>query len=201
MNETAKSRSAPPVSDEELVRQAKDGDEDALTALVVRYAALVRRRAMGFAKGTLDADDLYQEGMIALLSAVRGFREGAGGTFRTFAAACVNNKLRSAVISHMRDKNAPMRAYLSLSDAQGEEERLLVSADDPEQMVIAGEETDARRREIETLLSPFERQVLKCYLSAYSYDEMAKRLGSTTKAVDNALQRVRRKLRKSFASA
>lgn len=183
--------------DAELALGAKDGDDDALTRLICRYAPLVRLRARAFARGMLDEDDLYQEGMIALLSAVRGFREDTG-SFKTFVAVCVNNKLRNAVVSHMREKNAPMRDYLSLSE-QEEGELPAQGADDPAQLVIAGEELAARRRKIETVLSPFERQVLTLYLNAFSYEEMARRLDSTTKAVDNALQRTRRKLRGAFA--
>ena len=162
-------------SDEQLVARAKDGDDEALTALIQRYAPFVRMRAGAYGVKELDADDLYQEGMIALLTAVRNYCAGLNSSFRTFASVCINNKLNSALRAHMREKNAPMRGYLSLS-----------------------EETDARNRRIETLLSLFERQVLKLYLSSYSYEEMSKQLGSSTKAVDNALQRVRRKLRTVF---
>ena len=91
-----------------------------------------------------------------------------------------------------------MRGYLSLSEPEVPEEALTAHTLDPEQLVIQSEETDARNRRIETLLSLFERQVLKLYLSSYSYEEMSKQLGSSTKAVDNALQRVRRKLRTVF---
>ena len=162
-------------SDEQLVARAKDGDDEALTALIQRYAPFVRMRAGAYGVKELDADDLYQEGMIALLTAVRNYCAGLNSSFRTFASVCINNKLNSALRAHMREKNAPMRGYLSLS-----------------------EQTDARNRRIETLLSLFERQVLKLYLSSYSYEEMSKQLGSSTKAVDNALQRVRRKLRTVF---
>ena len=138
--------------------------------------------------------------MIALLKAVRNYRSDLEGSFKTFAVVCINNKLISAIAAHMRDKNAPMRGYLSLSDSDVSEEQLADSSvrSDPEFLVIQNEEADARNRRIETLLSIFERQVLKLYLSSYSYDEMATNLGSSTKAVDNALQRVRRKLRTVF---
>lgn len=125
---------------------------------------------------------------------MRNYREDAPGRFKTFAAVCVNNKLISTVTAHMRDKNAPMRSYLSLGE-DVPEEALASPGDDPEQLLIASEETNARNRQIATLLSPFERQVLRLYLSSYSYDEMSRELGSSSKAVDNALQRVRRKLR------
>ena len=188
-------------SDEKLALLAKDGNDEALAALITRYMPFVLMRARSFAKGELDPDDLYQEGMIALLKAVRNYREDMAGSFKTFAAVCVNNKLISTVTSHMRQKNAPMRSYFSLNDDDWPEDLLAIPhpENDPEQLVIANEEILDRNRRVETLLSPFERQVLRLYLSSYSYDEMSRQLGSSTKAVDNALQRVRRKLRSVFA--
>ena len=188
------------VADETLAQRAKNGDDEALADLIERYTPLVCMRARAYARGVMDVDDVYQEGMIALLKAVRNYREDTAGSFRTFAAVCVNNKMLSAVTAHMRDKNAPMRSYLSLSGRENPEYLLAaVSPEtDPEKLVIASEESAARNRRIETLLSPFERQVLRLYLSSYSYEEMSRQLGSSTKAVDNALQRVRRKLRNVF---
>ena len=188
------------VADETLAQRAKNGDDEALADLIERYTPLVCMRARAYARGVMDVDDVYQEGMIALLKAVRNYREDTAGSFRTFAAVCVNNKMLSAVTAHMRDKNAPMRSYLSLSGREIPEDLLAaVSPEtDPEKLVIASEESAARNRRIESLLSPFERQVLRLYLSSYSYEEMSRQLGSSTKAVDNALQRVRRKLRNVF---
>lgn len=188
------------VADETLAQRAKNGDDEALADLIERYTPLVCMRARAYARGVMDVDDVYQEGMIALLKAVRNYREDTAGSFRTFAAVCVNNKMLSAVTAHMRDKNAPMCSYLSLSGREIPEDLLAaVSPEtDPEKLVIASEESAARNRRIENLLSPFERQVLRLYLSSYSYEEMSRQLGSSTKAVDNALQRVRRKLRNVF---
>ena len=188
------------VADETLAQRAKNGDDEALADLIERYTPLVCMRARAYARGVMDVDDVYQEGMIALLKAVRNYREDTAGSFRTFAAVCVNNKMLSAVTAHMRDKNAPMRSYLSLSGREIPEDLLAaVSPEtDPEKLVIASEESAARNRRIENFLSPFERQVLRLYLSSYSYEEMSRQLGSSTKAVDNALQRVRRKLRNVF---
>ena len=188
------------VAGESLALRAKYGDGEALGDLIERYTPLVCMRARAYARGVMDVDDVYQEGMIALLKAVRNYREDTAGSFRTFAAVCVNNKMLSAVTAHMRDKNAPMRSYLSLSGREIPEDLLAaVSPEtDPEKLVIASEESAARNRRIENLLSPFERQVLRLYLSSYSYEEMSRQLGSSTKAVDNALQRVRRKLRNVF---
>ncbi len=188
------------MSDEMLAKQAKNGDDQALTALIDRYIPLVRTRACAFSGNGLEAEDLSQEGMIALLKAVRNYREDAAGNFKTFATVCVNNKLSSALTAYMREKNAPMRGYVSLSEEDSLGGILAVPdlQSDPESLLIHSEEARARNHRIETLLSPFERQVLKLYLSSFSYDEMSRQLGSSTKAVDNALQRVRRKLRNVF---
>lgn len=200
MNASSKSETIYKQTDEMLASLAKEGSDEALTSLIQRYVPLVILRARTYAKSGLDEDDLFQEGMIALLKAVRNYRNDYEGSFKTFAVVCINNKLNSAITAHMRDKNAPMRGYLSLSDSDVLEEQVADSSirNDPEFLVIQNEETDARNRCIENLLSKFERQVLMLYLSSYSYEEMARHLGSSTKAVDNALQRVRRKLRNVF---
>lgn len=187
-------------NDDVLASLAKSGDDTALVDLIERYAPFVRAKARSFAKGTLDVDDLFQEGMVALLKAVRYYRSDAQSSFRTFASVCIANKMLSVLTAHMRQKNAPMRGYISLDESEVSEDSLAVSRGqtDPELLVIQSEEAALRNRCIETLLSPFERQVLRLYLSSYSYDEMSQSLGSTAKAVDNALQRVRRKLRNVF---
>lgn len=118
------------VADETLAQRAKNGDDEALADLIERYTPLVCMRARAYARGVMDVDDVYQEGMIALLKAVRNYREDTAGSFRTFAAVCVNNKMLSAVTAHMRDKNAPMRSYLSLSGREIPED--LLAAVSPE---------------------------------------------------------------------
>lgn len=202
MDMTTQANTLEDALDEQLAVQAKGGDSDALALLIQRYIPLVRLRAKTYCKGVLDEDDLFQEGMIALLKAIRNYRSDVPGSFKTFAFVCVNNKLISAVTAHMREKNTPMRGYLSLSEPEtATDSFLLVSPQEngPEQVLIRNEEAYALNRKIENLLSLFERQVLCLYLSSYSYDEMSRQLGSSTKAVDNALQRVRRKLRNAFS--
>lgn len=187
-------------TDEQLALLAKNGDEDALTLLIQRYIPQVMLRAKAFARGGLDVDDLLQEGMLALLKAVRHYRRDGGGSFRTFAMVCVNNKLTSAVTALQSNKTLPMQSYVSLSEPDGAHEqiRMLSTQSSPELLLIESEEAQARSQRMQTLLSSFELSVLRLYLSSYSYAEMAQRLHSTVKAVDNALQRVRRKLRGAF---
>lgn len=200
MNISSKSEIMDKQTDETLAILAKEGSDDALTSLIQRYVPLVILRVRTYAKSGLDEDDLFQEGMIALLKAVRSYRDCFKGSFKTFAVVCINNKLNSAIRAHMRDKNAPMREYLSLSDSNVTEEQLADSSvqNNPEFRVIENEEVDACNRCIDNFLSQFEQQVLRLFLSSYSYEEMARHLESSTKAVDNALQRVRRKLKNVF---
>lgn len=187
------------LSDETLARRAKQSDDRALVGLIRRYEPFVRYRARSVAaRAGLEADDLFQEGMIALLGAIRNYSDAGAGSFKTFAAVCVNNKLSSALTAHMRGKNAPMRGYYSIHEDGFDQAGLLLEEDSPEDLVIENEEQHARNQRINDLLSDFERQVLQLYLNSYSYEEMAKNLGTSTKAVDNALQRVRRKLRSVF---
>ena len=192
----------PPIQgDVQLALAAKSGDGAALALLVERYTPFVRLRTRAYARQSLEAEDLFQEGMIALLKAVRCYRPGGSGSFGAFAATCVNHKLISAVRAHMRQKNAPMRDSLSLSDpALPEPAARDPLGQDPQALVIASEEASDRARRMEALLSPLERQVLRLYLSGCSYAETAGRLEVSAKAVDNALQRIRRKLRSPFGS-
>lgn len=188
-------------SDEQLARAAKESDDQALISLIRRYEPFVRGRAGSISsRAGLDADDLFQEGMIALLGAIRNYSDTGAGSFKTYASVCVNNKLSSALTAHMRGKNTPMRGYFSLSESEDALSQIGLSNKEgsPENLVIESEEKNARNRRINGLLSGFERQVLQLYLNSYSYEEMAKNLGTSTKAVDNALQRVRRKLRSVF---
>lgn len=183
-------------SDDSLLKRfAEKSDYESLTVLIQRYTALVRLRARRYAIDTLDAEDLFQEGMIALLKAIRNYKPGSDAAFKTFAAVCINNKLRNVLSSHLSQKNVPMLGYVSFDEGYENQDTL---CDDPVQTLISQEETDSRLRRIETLLSVFEMQVMQCYLQGLSYEKMAVALHSSTKAVDNALQRIRRKLRAHF---
>lgn len=188
-------------SDEILVQSAKTGDETALTFLIKRFTPHVRNRAKWFVRYGLDIDDLFQEGMIAFLKAVRCYQKQCTSSFKTFAFTCVNNKMLSIVKAHKRNKNAPMRNYLPFSEMEDSLEHQAFGSKmqvDPQNLLIEREEIATHNQHINTLLSTFEQQVFQLYLGSYSYDEMSEKLGSSTKAVDNALQRVRRKLRTSL---
>ena len=163
--------------DAQLALAAKGGDGAALDQLLKRYAPFVRLRTRLYAYRSLEEEDLFQEGMIALLKAVRSYRPGEPGTFGTFAAVCVNHKLLSAVRAHLRQKNAPMREHLSLNDPElPEPASLAPHLQDPQALVIAREELADRAKRMEKLLSPLEQRVLRLYLSSCSYGEISRRL-------------------------
>ncbi|MCI5800796.1 MAG: sigma-70 family RNA polymerase sigma factor [Oscillospiraceae bacterium] len=180
--------------DDELARRAREGDTDALVLLIARYSVLAGGRAKSYRVAGLEEEDLTQECLIGLLKAVRNY-DGAA-SFRPYAVLCMKRQLFTAVKAGLAKKHGPLNNYVSLegegSPFPGAFEP---SVDGPETLLILEEGMEQRRRQMEALLSSFERDALKLYLCGFTYEEMSKRLKSTEKSVDNALQRVRRKLR------
>ncbi len=187
--------SAQRLTDEELVKLSREGQNDAMAALISRYLPLVRHKARGLYGPGLEQDDLVQEGLIGLLKAIRGYDAGREAGFATFATLCITGRMMSAVRAALSPKHSPLRDYMSISPQEGEEKLLIPAQDDPESYIIGKEDTEALRRKIATLLSLFEQDTLRLYFQGHSYREISKLLHSSPKAVDNALQRVRRKLR------
>ncbi len=179
-------------SDEELVTLACAENEEAFARLVSRYSALLHRLSAQYS-GTspLDAEDLAQEGLLGLLSAVRTYRSGGGAAFGTYACTCMRNRMLSAV---RRSQGIP--PLLSDPDEPPATE---AAADDPAALLVRQEELEALRTHLRSALTELEYQVLMRYLGAYSYEEIASSLSISRKAVDNALQRLRRKLAVSFS--
>jgi RNA polymerase sporulation-specific sigma factor len=157
-----------------------------------RYLPLVRRRANAFRSMGVEPDDLVQEGLIGLLYAARAYQKDHGASFETFAYRCITNRLRTAVIAAGR---TPLALRYDGSLKPGGGELCSTLQQDPEEIFIDREETQRWLDRMSSLLSGFEKQAIWLYLRGYSYQEMAASLQSTTKAVDNALQRARRKLR------
>lgn len=179
-------------SDETLAANARGGDEDATATLVCKYIPLVRSRAASFYGPGLEQDDLVQEGFIGLLKAIRSYDPLRESSFRTFAVLCVTGRMMSAVRASLSSKHSPLRDYRSIS-----QEGLAFSADvDPESYFIGKEEAQLLWNQIFTKLSSFERDALRLYLSGHSYREMSLILQASSKSVDNAIQRIRRKLKK-----
>lgn len=190
-------------SDEILCVLSAEGDRLAEEQLVTRYNRLVRVCARPYFLAGGDSEDLIQEGMIGLLSAIRGFQPGRETSFRTYAEVCIRNRLRSAVRSAARDKHMMLNDSVALSDDamgavpyRGSQSE----AEDPEAVLIGQEEWAGRKKALSDRLSKFERQVFALYLKGCSYEEIARQVGRPLKTVDNAVQRIRRKAEACFSS-
>lgn len=183
-------------SDKELAAKAKDGDSAAFGALSERYLPILKNRANRYSNVVgVDTEDFVQEGMIALFKAVKNFDGRMGIQFNTYAVTCINNSMTSAIKTHMR--NAGQTSSFPSGDSLDLEMRV-PAQNAPmllEDMYILQEDSQVFADQIQSLLSNFERQVLRLYLRGNSYLEISGLLSTTTKAVDNALQRIRKKLR------
>ena len=188
-------------SDEELVERSRRLDSDALTVIVTRYLPFIRRRARAMKAGGLEMDDLVQEGLIGLFQAVRRFDAGCGASFGGFAAACIVNRMVTAIRSQNSGKHLPLNSSVSIDDwpDAGLPSRYIQDAAAvPEEIVIMQEKMEAHLKRITSVLSQLELQAFQLYISGHNYQEMAHILHTSPKAVDNALQRVRKKLRSVY---
>lgn len=191
--------------DEVLCSLATRGDRDAEETLVARYNRLVRICARPFFLAGGDSEDLIQEGMIGLVSAIRGFQAGREAKFRTYAEVCIKNRIRSAARAASRDKHSPLNQSVSLgaplldqaAEGYGNDE-LRQRTESPEDMLIGREEREDRMTSLLERLSRFEKMVLDLYLDGFSYSEIALRLDKPVKSVDNAVQRIRQKAAEWF---
>ena len=180
------------VSDEQLVGLARAGDEDAFLLLVARCMPMLNSLSRKYHSSQTESEDLVQEGLLALLTAVRTYGEGKRASFRTYAYTCARNRMISV---WRRFGGIPETE--SMSDA---DERLAPNdTTDPALLLLRREHWELMHERLRALLSPVEYEVLMLYLGSYSYREIADRLRIGTKAVDNALQRLRRKLASSLA--
>jgi len=192
------------IQDEELVSKARDGSEVALEVLINKYKNFVRAKARSYFLVGADRDDIIQEGMIGLYKAVRDFRADKLSSFRAFAELCVTRQIITAIKTATRQKHIPLNSYISLNKPIYDEDsdRTLmdvisgVHISDPEELVINREEFDDIESKMGEILSDLEWQVLVSYLEGRSYQEIAAELNRHVKSVDNALQRVKRKLEK-----
>lgn len=175
-------------SDEFLCRLAVSGDREAEENLVMRYNRLVRMCSRPYFLAGGDSEDLIQEAMFGLLKAIREFDPSRDVTFRTFAEVCIRNRIRSAVSAAGRDKHAPLNNSVPI------ESLLPDMAADPEESFINKEADGERLQRLKDSLSPLERRILSLYLSGLSYGEIGRQIGKSVKSVDNAVQRIRRKV-------
>ena len=180
-------------SDEELVRAFQGGNADAFPALVARYLKLVRVKACSFREiFSLEREDLYQEGLLGLFDAANSFTADGGASFETYAGRCINNRIVSAVRRSSSRKNSFLNHAVPIEEAE------TVGADDtsdPQALLESRDEMNRMLENVHISLSPFERKVLSLYLGGYKRAEIEARLGIPVRAFDNAMARVRKKLR------
>ena len=191
------------VEDLRLVLRARNGDSVALDALLRRYTGFVRLKASSYFIAGGESDDLIQEGLVGLYKAVRDFRTDKETSFRSFAELCITRQIITAIKTATRFKHAPLNTYVSFSHTPaGQEDGDCTlgdalpgpGVDDPAVCVISTEELQSLVFCLGTGLSPLESDALRLYLEGNSYEEMAEGLGCDTKTIDNALQRVKRKV-------
>jgi len=191
------------VEDLRLVLRARNGDSVAMDALLRRYTGFVRLKASSYFIAGGESDDLIQEGLVGLYKAVRDFRTDKETSFRSFAELCITRQIITAIKTATRFKHAPLNTYVSFSHTPAGQEDgdcTLGDAlpgprvDDPVVCVISTEELQSLVFCLGTGLSPLESDALRLYLEGNSYEEMAEGLGCDTKTIDNALQRVKRKV-------
>jgi RNA polymerase sporulation-specific sigma factor len=192
------------LEDLQLVLKARNGSQAAMDQLLRRYHGFVRLKASSYFLAGGDGDDLVQEGMIGLYKAVRDFRPEKETSFRSFAELCVTRQIITAIKSATRYKHAPLNTYVSFSHApagqDGEGDCTLgdalpgPSVDEPSTCVISTEELQSLVGCLGTALSPLESEALRLYLDGRSYERMAEELDCDCKTIDNALQRVKRKI-------
>lgn len=186
-----------------LLKAAQSGDENASSTLLKKYRTLVRCKARSYFLAGGDREDVIQEGMIGLYKAIRDYDPSRQSSFRSFAELCVTRQMITAIKTATRRKHAPLNSYVSLSRptiTEDDGERLLTDIlaakeiCDPAEIVISAWEGDFIRHGLCESLSGFEAQVLRLYVSGRSYQQIAEQLGRHAKAVDNALQRIKRKV-------
>jgi len=187
------------LEDEELILRYRGGDEAVLDYLLDKYKNLVRSRARALFLAGGETDDLIQEGMIGLFKAVRDYETDKGTPFHAFASLCVERQLLSAVQNSNRKKHSPLNSSVSLdADPENEIWTIMRAEDNPEEILIDRENEEVLKGKIREFLSPLENRVLALYLEGYSYADIGEKLNKSSKSVDNALSRIRVKIRENL---
>ena len=192
------------VLDEDVVALCREGDLVAVEYLLNKYKNFVRSKARSYFLIGADHEDIVQEGMIGLYKAIRDFRPDKLASFRAFAELCITRQIITAIKTATRQKHVPLNSYVSLNKPIYDEEsdRTLMDvivegrAQNPEELIIDRENLVSLRDQVDQVLSSLEQDVLNAYLDGKSYQEIADKLGRHVKSIDNALQRVKRKLEK-----
>ncbi len=195
-------------SDEELIDCIREGNENVIDYLMDKYKNLVRKKAQTMFILGADNEDLIQEGMIGLFKAIQNYDHGRDASFFTFAELCISRQIYTAIQASGRKKHMPLNSYISfysneIDEIQGTENVVVSTMEysdknTPEKLVIEQENLDRIERIIEKELSEFEKQVLELHITGMGYVEIAKILGKEAKSVDNALSRLKMKLKKAL---
>ena len=191
------------LSDDDLVARYHGGDDAALKTLIERYRRFARAKARGYFLIGADSDDIEQEGLIGLYKAARDFRPERQASFRAFAELCITRQVITAVKTATRQKHQPLNQYVSISASRPTDESNERTVEDllddhhvadPAEKVVQNEQLDAMRSSMAEMLSGLEVDVLRLYVEGKSYQEIGDQLGRHTKSIDNALQRIKRKI-------
>lgn len=189
------------VSDEQLIEQLRDGRTEVMDYLMEKYKNLVRKKANALYLIGGETEDLIQEGMIGLFKAVQDYRMDRETSFYHFAELCITRQMYTAVEASQRKKHSPLNTYISLNAGQESEEGMYLEMEshlqtlDPETLFISQETVRQLLKQANERLSRMERQVLALYLDGMNYHQISEQMGKTPKSVDNALQRIRAKIR------
>lgn len=180
-------------SDEQLIARLRMGEQDIMDYILDKYKPMVRKRTNALYLIGGENEDLIQEGMIGLFKAVRDYREEKEVPFFNFALLCINRQLYSALESSNRKKHQPLNSYVSFS--KEEIDCMLTGVQSPEELLIEQEKLQEWNEVLQETLSKMERQVLHLYLDGNNYMEIAKQMEKSPKSIDNALQRIRHKIK------
>lgn len=185
--------------EEQLVFNARRGDQLAFASLLTKYAPIIRLKASRFYKGGYDAEDFFQEGTLGLYNAVMTYSRSGGASFGTYASICVEHRLISAYKNASRKKNSPLENYIPLANLDQMNSSGSFSGDSPEERVIQRENRQRAKKILLNLRSEKERSILILYLRGYSYKKISSALNIPEKSVDNSLQRIKRRLKAASA--
>ena len=186
------------ISDEELIARLRAGETAIEDYLMEKYKGLVRQKARAMFLIGGDTDDLIQEGMIGLFKAIRDYRGDKEASFYTFAQLCVDRQMYNAIQSSTRQKHQPLNSYISMNGEEWETQMGSKTEQSPETIIIAQENAVQMEEKIRKQLSTFENEVLTLYLDGNNYQQIGEKMNKSSKSIDNALQRIKGKVRESL---
>ena len=185
-------------SDEELIVRLREGETEISDYLMEKYKEFVRKKARAMFLIGGETDDLIQEGMIGLFKAIRDYRGDKEASFYTFAQLCVDRQMYNAIQSSTRQKHQPLNSYISMNGEEWETQMGSKTEQSPETIIIAQENAVRMEEKIRKQLSTFENEVLTLYLDGNNYQQIGEKMNKSSKSIDNALQRIKGKVRESL---